>query len=631
MRTSAVFLLSLIAITSLGYLVASGSGTQCGTRQSGMDLRMERPATQQSCDGRSPTENVAAGAELPFVTHEAEDAILGQGAIVTKMNSSNIAAIGSSDLPVTEASGRAYATLNSLGQSITFEVTRPANAINVRYNIPYRQPYNERTGPGATLHLWVNNEAKPREVRQILYTSSGASSQLLKALALSSYHNEPNTAFWEESRAFISGRSLQAGDKIRLEAAEGDVGFPYNIDSIDLEQVPFPLAQPTRTYSVKDFGAFGDGIHDDSAAIQNTIDQAEVAGKNVWLPPGIYCQSAQFSIRNVKVYGAGMWHTNLVCIYDPGSSRNFNGCMGFILAGDGDEVHDMTIDSAVHVSRTNGGKGIVCSKPGPTKWVVQNVWITHSIVAMWINNDSYGLASNCRVHFSYADGIHLDGNCNHDTIFNCHIRGAGDDGIAILSLRTSNYIDVSHDNSAVHNTVIANWSAANCDLAGGYNNSIISNYFADSDFDGSLVINMPGTYPMYDTTGATIANNLIVRGGGDIGGQRRGAIWIWPNYGYPENLPAITNVIFDHNRIIDSLWRGVLLYSRGCTQSTSFVFSNNVISGVMAPQGDGIDVAQNFPGAAVFTNNSLSAPYRNFAPDTFIGTGWNNTPAFSFP
>jgi polygalacturonase len=36
------------------------------------------------------------------------------------------------------------------------------------------------------------------------------------------------------------------------------------------------LAAETHIYNVKDFGAYGDGVHDDTAAIQAAIDDASL-------------------------------------------------------------------------------------------------------------------------------------------------------------------------------------------------------------------------------------------------------------------------------------------------------------------------------------------------------------------
>jgi hypothetical protein len=565
------------------------------------------------------------GAALPFTTYEAEAALCSTGVTVTAMNAANLVSIGSLDLPVTEASGRAYATLSAQGQSLTFQVTGAANSIVVRHNVPFVSPYNTLAGPGATLHLWVNNESTNRQVTQVVYTSTTrAASQVFNALSLSSYHNESNTAYWEETRALISGPPLNPGDSLRLEVDSGDNGTPYNIDCIDLENVPAPLSQPTNTYSVTSYGAYGNGIHDDTTFIQNCINAAQRDGKDVWIPPGIYMVDRQFTLPGVKVFGAGMWYTHLIgIVVNPY-------CPGFSLNGTGSEVHDLYIDSIVGTSRSNGSGEFTGSSPN--LWVIQNVWLTHTGVFSWMVDAMNGLVSGCRVRFTYADGIHLDANCATNTIINCHVRGAGDDGIAVLS--NTNRSTPSHDNTVIYNTVVANWWAANCDLAGGYNNVISYNYFTDSGGDGSFVLNMPGAYPMHATTGATIAGNTIVRGGGDGYNQHRGAIWIYPSYGYPTNSCPLSGVTFNGNYLENSLWRGVHLAYFYRTNSTSITFNNTTINGLMNSTGDGFAVDYGYVGTGTFNNNTVKvpgSPYHNSAPTTFTGSGSNNVPPFSFP
>ncbi|MDF2725579.1 MAG: algE1 [Paenibacillus sp.] len=75
---------------------------------------------------------------------------------------------------------------------------------------------------------------------------------------------------------------------------------------------------PMRIYSVKEYGAVGDGITDDTAAIQAAIDAAGIAGGGVvFLPPGTYsvkrsspARSYNYSLlikeSNVTVEGSGM-------------------------------------------------------------------------------------------------------------------------------------------------------------------------------------------------------------------------------------------------------------------------------------------------------------------------------------
>ena len=57
-----------------------------------------------------------------------------------------------------------------------------------------------------------------------------------------------------------------------------------------------------ETQSVKDFGAVGDGVTDDTEAIQNAID----AGVNIYIPEGVYLLSDNLKVNNkTYIHGKG--------------------------------------------------------------------------------------------------------------------------------------------------------------------------------------------------------------------------------------------------------------------------------------------------------------------------------------
>ena len=55
-------------------------------------------------------------------------------------------------------------------------------------------------------------------------------------------------------------------------------------------------------FNVKDFGARGDGITDDTAAIQAAID-ASLPGGKVYFPAGVYRMSAPLRVGDSNFYG----------------------------------------------------------------------------------------------------------------------------------------------------------------------------------------------------------------------------------------------------------------------------------------------------------------------------------------
>jgi hypothetical protein len=88
-------------------------------------------------------------------------------------------------------------------------------------------------------------------------------------------------------------------------AASG--GFVYDTDRDQLvlsevvNGVRRALAQRTNYYNVRDFGAAGDGVADDTAEIQAAVDAANAAGGGVvYLPEGIYLVSGANGIQIKK-------------------------------------------------------------------------------------------------------------------------------------------------------------------------------------------------------------------------------------------------------------------------------------------------------------------------------------------
>ena len=75
----------------------------------------------------------------------------------------------------------------------------------------------------------------------------------------------------------------------------------------DLEERLATYTDLKTPISVKEFGAKGDGVTDDTAAIQAAIDAAIAASRALYLPPGQYKITAELvaDIDNFHIYGAG--------------------------------------------------------------------------------------------------------------------------------------------------------------------------------------------------------------------------------------------------------------------------------------------------------------------------------------
>src|SRR5699024_8513125 len=59
----------------------------------------------------------------------------------------------------------------------------------------------------------------------------------------------------------------------------------------------------TRVVNANDFGIVGDGIADDTVAIQSALDYARENGREVFLPSGTYLISSPLTLNGVSLYG----------------------------------------------------------------------------------------------------------------------------------------------------------------------------------------------------------------------------------------------------------------------------------------------------------------------------------------
>ena len=524
------------------------------------------------------------GAVVPFTTIEAEDTGSTTGSVV-RMTTLPTSTTWTPEL---EASARGYVALTATGQHVEFPNTRAANALVLRHCIP-----DAPTGGGitATLSLYVNGSFRQKLTLSSTYNwlySNGTSGS-------NGQSNDPTISgatphvFWDETHAFITG-GVQAGDTLRLQKDGDDMAAFYRIDLVDLETVPGALAPPApgTHLAITDYGANGSDATDDTAAIQSCITAAKAQGKIVWMPAGTFYHTAKFTLDGVAVQGAGMWHTSLI---STSAGSSFGGNIGFHLTGAGPRVSDLFITSTAHTTRnTAGGKPLTSSYNTLSSWKVENVWITHTNVGFWMSGAMNGTVRSCRVRLTYADGINLNRGASGNLVEHNHVRGLGDDGLALLS-ETDFTPTVSTNNTLRFNTVTAIWWGHNCDLAGGGGHLIEDNYLADNWGFGGFTINLPSAYPMYAVTNAIIRRNTILRGGGNAYGQKRGAIWIFPGN------QTISGVFIRDNDIRDSVFRGVHL--RG-SQSQAITWERNVID---RPGEHGIEIPSDVLGSGVFTNN----------------------------
>lgn len=565
---------------------------------------------------------VQFGAATPFVSYEGEWGSLGSGAYVI---SQTAAPKDGFVTATTEASGRAYVHLSSIGQSVSWvnRTGQAVTAINVRYSIP-----DAPVGGGidSTIDLYVNGvfrQALPVTSKQTWnYETPGDyfGGDEVPGSGKSSF------MFWDEVHAFIAGSAVNPEDTVSLRMDSQNSASYYDIDVVDLEAPPAPLTQPTNTLSlVSDCGATpNDPASDSTAAMQKCILQAETQNKGIWVPQGIFYVSAEFQPVNVTISGAGMWYStvyfNLSQQY--GSNNLFNPTGGalknLLIDGSGNrQIHKYGINQ-------NGDN-----------WVIDSVWVQHAGPGIWAQGTN-GLVENSRVNNSQADGININNGSgapgfnigNYLTVRNNFVRGSGDDGISVNDAHSNPPATTSFEqmiNPAVYqNTVVAPWWANCLGIYGGINIFEANNVVNGGARENGLGIGpFGGIGGLFQ--GGQIQGNIVFQSGSHGAGgaadihpavdMGAGPVWNFdPTQEEGLNLRG--------NTIVNPLLDGMRFYSL----ENAYVSANNISS----PSIDAIVVDPQAKGWVVFQNNSVTnvpppyVPYTNQAP-AWSGSGSNNS------
>lgn len=255
---------------------------------------------------------------------------------------------------------------------------------------------------------------------------------------------------------------------------------------------------PENAVNVRDFGAKGDGVSDDQAAIQSAIDEAKATGKTVWMPEGTYNHSGVLTLDGTKMEGAG----------DKTVLHATNPHEGAIkLTGDGSELSNLT--TSVNASERS-------SMPNAASVLVQNA--------------SNASVSNVTTKGACSNGIRLD-NATGSHISNNLVLGSNADGIAVMNGSSNNLVqhnvvyqagddsfsDNSYTNEAkqdANNTFDGNLSLDNAygrgmALAGSKNATVTNNVISGSKWIGIWADTDPNSGTM-ESAGHRIENNTVI-------------------------------------------------------------------------------------------------------------------------
>ncbi len=538
---------------------------ETGTSQNqGTSANVLTNATEGQGQGKEYNTD-AYGAKMPYTTHEAENATIENGATIQQSTDMESTAV--------EATNQTYVELPKKDAAVTFNVTEPANALNVRYTIP--------DGASGQLDVQVNGSSVGN-----LDLSSHSAWQYLKGDHEYDQVVDGSSARFrfDETRLLLKDIQLKSGDKISLVKKKDD-NVPYGIDFIELEQAPAPVAQGENSISIVDKGASANDDSDDTAALLAAVEEAKASGKSVYIPEGRFNFDKQVNIEadNLKISGAGVWHTQLHFTSD----KRYGGGIVFGHNSNGIELSNLYMDSNL-TSRYNEDaqyKAISGTLGKDSK--IHDIWVQHFEVGMWIGDyDQTGnmkytdglLVENARIRNNLADGINFAQGTKNSTVKNSNIRGNGDDGLAIWSsISDGTNAAAEENNKFLNNTIESGWRAAGIGIFGGKGHEISGNLIKDVFAGAGIRVNTVFAGHNFDLndSGIKIHDNTILRSGttNDLYKLHRGAI------DFQQVRGTIKNVDVYNNKLLNTLADPVITknFEMGDNGNGEIRLSNNTI------------------------------------------------------
>lgn len=440
--------------------------------------------------------NGVHGATMPYTRYdcnESGDATLGGGA--TLKTSPNWDAANKA----TQASRQAYVNM-PVGGTVAWTLKSQGDGLTVRYTIKDNNVGGTGKAKGyATKEGELVFKINGQEAGRVDLTSYYMYQYFSYGSGSPSQSSGDAPCFCFDEKHVRLNKIAQPGDVITVECTSGE---EVGVDFIELEVVPEPLdpnddANGRQVFDVTAYGAEADNpSKDNRSAFESAFNAASAVGGIMFIPEGTWymgCNSdgghgiLSLSGKNVKVMGAGIWHTNIQFTgweqFGGGISGGNPSNTGGRNVMDNIEWCHMYINS--NLSDRHGENAVY--KCFMDIWcegsVIHDVWEQHFECGFWFGDynsnplrRSEVKVVNCRIRDNYADGVNFCVGTSNSAVYNCSVRNNGDDGLACWDNPAAGS---QSGNTFCYNTIDYIWRAGGIAIYGGTNQRVYNNYICD--------------------------------------------------------------------------------------------------------------------------------------------------------
>ena len=334
---------------------------------------------------------------------------------------------------------------------------------------------------------------------------------------------------------------------------------------------PYAQASTVHRVDVRDFGAAGNGVADDTAAIHRAIAAAGDGGI-VYFPAGSYRHDDIIVIggRNLVLTG------NDATLLSATPERS-----AVVLSGDGSTIERLAITSMDPGARGQGDEesGLVVSGKGNT---VVGVALSKSKSAGILLAGAQNATIACnRVWDTMSDGIHSTDGTAGSLVAHNFVRNSGDDGIAVVSYKGRGAVTAMRiqDNRVEH----VRWGRG-ISVIGSTHTQIQRNHISGIAVAAGIIVAREASY---DTPGASdvlIEGNTIEDVQQSVnplpGRKRTGHASIELNSDSGDQALGVQRVRVLNNAILGSAYDGIRLLGNVANVS---IVSNAMQNVVGAP------------------------------------------------
>lgn len=348
-----------------------------------------------------------------------------------------------------------------------------------------------------------------------------------------------------------------------------------------------------QIFNVKSYGAVGDSLTNDSAALVQTIAAASVKGGTVYFPPGVYRYPGKIlaiTASNVHLKGAGRGASRIYfdntdvlsidrLVFDGGTGTNYisNVSLSDISVSTNPAVRVVNDGSQGYFSEAcnvnfRGCKNFSCIAVESYNAPNYGISVTRSMD---------GTIRDCYSHNNVADGFHIQLNCSRISMTDCHVWDVGDDGIGIGYQGYTNDITIT-------NCTVYRAGSRGISIMGGVTECIVTNCNVTDTWLAALWVEAAsGTTSNVSFIGCTVKNGGAYNGNPNPRGGGIGCGLGLDAFNNNINNVIVSNVNFI-NPINGFVLAGPYVSNTGTGKVNNLQLNNNIYNGITRVGGWGV-------------------------------------------